>query len=332
MTRLLADLAGADEARREAAVARLAVIGSRAVDRLLAALGAPGPEAPATAHQVAILQALERIGDARAVDAALGLLDSGPGGLHAAAIGILRSQLHSRRGAVAARVLEALTGILLDRRRPVAVRLAALEAVQDLPDHLTAPLLDQLARDDSPVLRHHTGTRPAARRPRQGGPRAAADFDALLDTLPEDPAAVHDLLAASGADAPLLVLHRLVVAVRAREAACARDADRTAWRLIRAAVHQVLGTRGSRVALYDLRETVATASAPLPIGMLAALVAVGDVTCLEPVADAWQRIDDGWHRERLAEALRAIVAREHLSRRHAVVRKIAARLPDLLAP
>jgi hypothetical protein len=304
------------------------VIGARAVDRLLAELGTPAPNADATRQQAGILQALERIGDARAVDAALVLLDGGPVALHHPAIAILRTHVQARRSAVATRVLERLTSLVLDPRRPAPLRLAALEAVQDLPAALIAPLLERLRADQDPVIRRHAGAAPETLPASPAGTDAVGpDGESLLDTLPTDPAVVHERVVAAGADVPLLVLHRLVVAVRAREEECARDEERRRWTLVRAAAHQALGARGSRVALYDLRETVVSAKTPLPIGMLAALVAVGDATCLEPIADAYARIDDGWHRDRLAEALRAIVKRERLSRRHAAVRKVAARLP-----
>ncbi|HEY7475822.1 MAG TPA: hypothetical protein VH679_12470, partial [Vicinamibacterales bacterium] len=57
ISRLMSELSSEDDIRREAAVARLAVIGARAVGHLLDALGAD-PPAPA---RVAILRALEAI-------------------------------------------------------------------------------------------------------------------------------------------------------------------------------------------------------------------------------------------------------------------------------
>jgi HEAT repeat protein len=142
---------------------------------------------------------------------------------------------------------------------------------------------------------------------------------------------VHDLVTASGGDVPLLVLHRLVVAIRGREEGCDRAEERDRWAVVRAAVHQALGSRGSRVALYDLRETVEQSNGPLPLGMLAALAAIGDASCLDAIAGAYQRVDDAWHRERLTEAVRAIVAREGLTRRHAVMKRLTARVPALFS-
>ena len=68
-TRLVQDLLGEDAVRREAAIARLAIAGERAVDRLLSALPQTSP-----AGQVAVLRALELIASPRALPAAVLLL------------------------------------------------------------------------------------------------------------------------------------------------------------------------------------------------------------------------------------------------------------------
>ena len=94
-----------------------------------------------------------------------------------------------------------------------------------------------------------------------------------------------------------------------------------------------LGTRGSRLALYDLRDSLLEPER-LPVAFLAALEEIGDVTCLEPLAaayDASSRSGDAWWREHLAAAFRAIVRREGLTRRHAAVKRALARWPDATA-
>jgi hypothetical protein len=98
----------------------------------------------------------------------------------------------------------------------------------------------------------------------------------------------------------------------------------------------VLALRGSRVALYDLRETLEERSMRLPVSFLTALHALGDASCLEPLASAWDRAGsdrtaDGqrW-RQQLATAFRAITQRERITKRHAVMKRIAARWPGLL--
>jgi hypothetical protein len=86
---LVTALASDDEVRREAAIARLAVIGARAVDALGRAF-----DARADARtRVAALRALESIGDPRTVAVARRALGEG-GDVALAAISALRSLLH----------------------------------------------------------------------------------------------------------------------------------------------------------------------------------------------------------------------------------------------
>jgi HEAT repeat protein len=99
--------------------------------------------------------------------------------------------------------------------------------------------------------------------------------------------------------------------------------------MARAAAHQALGARGSRVALYDLREALESKLDPLPLGMLVALGQVGDTSCLEPLAAAAGRTASDWQRDHLLDAARRIVRRERLTRRQAVVRRLVARHPWL---
>jgi len=97
----------------------------------------------------------------------------------------------------------------------------------------------------------------------------------------------------------------------------------------RAAAHVALADRGSRVALYDLRETIESAREPIPVEFFAAVTAIGDATCLEPMAVAYRRAKDDWSRRHLADAFRAIVSREKMTRRHATAKKIEKRFPGM---
>lgn len=129
---------------------------------------------------------------------------------------------------------------------------------------------------------------------------------------------------------PLNTLHQLITAIRSREGEEEPGPARQAWLTARGRVHEVLATRQSRVALYDLRETLEQAADPVPLGFLAALKAVGDRSCLEPLASAhcrWEGPPQAWWRAALALAFRDILRRERLSRRHAVVRRVLARHP-----
>ncbi len=102
--------------------------------------------------------------------------------------------------------------------------------------------------------------------------------------------------------------------------------------MTRAAAHAVLARRGSRVALYDLRETFDAAQAPLPLDFLAAVTTLGDASCLEPMARAWAASPAGetWWRDRLADAAADIMHRTRLSGRSNVVKRIRGRWTGFL--
>ena len=55
-------------------------------------------------------------------------------------------------------------------------------------------------------------------------------------------------------DAPLSELHEFIVRARDAEKQDPSPRRRQEWQVTRAAAHAVLARRGSRVALYDLRE------------------------------------------------------------------------------
>lgn len=293
VARLIADLRGADAVRREAAVARLRVIGERAVDALLAVATAAEP----ADSRVAALKALEGAADARVIDTALALASTAEPRVAAAAIDVLRAVVTEEPGT---RVLEVLTTLSLDRQRDAAVRLAALDAIADLPRALVAPVLEQAAL----------------------GPPSAPGAD--------DPMALQEWLSAHG-DAPLSDLHALVVRLRDNERADASAARRQQWQRARGAAHAALAARGSKVALYDLRESFDAADAPLPLDFLTAVTTIGDATCLEPMARAWAASPtEAWWRERLAGAAADIMHRARLSGRSALVKRIRARWPGFL--
>jgi hypothetical protein len=315
VARLLADLLGEDAVAREAAAARLAILGPRALDRLLALLSAPGQS---TATLVTVLDVLERMGDPRGLAAAERWTESADPAVALAAIAVVRRALRLEDAAASARATEKLAGVALDPSRPKEVREAARAALEELPEAVLRPLEARFRRVPDPAL--------------SGAPDAARPAPTPLDpdAIGDDPEAVRRLILETGRDAPLPVLHRYVQRLRAREEALPPPA-RAPWRLARAAVHQVLAERGSRVALYDLRESLESATAAaLPVGMLAALAEIGDASCLEPIAAAHDRSADPWLRDQLVAALTAIVAREGLTRRHRLVRQLALRHPDLV--
>jgi hypothetical protein len=95
----------------------------------------------------------------------------------------------------------------------------------------------------------------------------------------------------------------------------------------RAATHLALAHRASRLALYDLRETIESSRERIPVEFFAAVTAIGDTSCLEPLATAYSRANDEWSRRQLADAFRAIVQREKVTRRHAAVKRLEKRWP-----
>ena len=129
--------------------------------------------------------------------------------------------------------------------------------------------------------------------------------------------------------------HRLVEVLHAREDTERLAKKRAEWTAVRAGIHQALAARGSRVALYDLRETIEGARTPLPVEFLAALSAIGDRSCLDAIAAAYakgrqshQGRSDWWQRH-LAEAFRTIVKRERMTMKHAAIKRVRARWPDV---
>ncbi len=321
---LIGDLSATSEVTRETAVARLTLLGARAVERLIAAAGS----AERVDARAAAWRALEGIGDGRALEPALAALADlrVEPGVAAAAAGVARAHV---RGVAGAAAVDRLAAVLLDRARHETVRLASLRALRELEPATIAPILASLAADPNTAIRTEAGLS------HRGAPRAAEDPAAVVaraadGSLPDDPAALRHALNLAGKTAPLPMLRQVVDRVREREGsepAAARDQ----WRLARAAAHVALASRGSHQALYDLRESLETAKTPLPVEFLTALSMVGDASCLEAVAAAHAKAKDAWWRHHLADAFYTIVTRERLTSRHAVMKKIAKRSPGLVA-
>ena len=322
---LVADLGAVSAVTRESAVARLTVLGSRAVERLIAAAVSEGD----VAARAATWRTLEAIGDERALEpalVALADLNLDPS-LGVAAAGVARVYLHGAHGA---RAIDRLAAVLLDQTRPDAVRLAALRALRALDSGTIAPILASLARDPSATIRAEA-EREDGWTSRGGDPPAAAVIRAAERGLPDDPGALRHALSRSGDAVPLPVLLRIVERVREREASSSDAAAvREEWTLTRAAAHVALANRGSRLALYDLRESFEAAAAPLPVECLAALSLVGDASCLDAIAAAHARARNAWWRDHLARAFREIVGRERLTKRHAALRRVEKRWPGVL--
>ncbi len=316
---LLADLASAHALTRDGAVARLTVIGERAVPRLVSLVSASTTPDDA---RVAALHALEGIGDLRALDVAIVSLDADDVRVAVAAVGVLQALLGSPRGV---EVLDRLTSTALDRGRPRPVRLAAIRGLRDLGQSTIEPLLDTLGADPDPAIVLAAGL----------GADAAIDPVYLLreaaeGTLPDSPAPLRVALTEAGDTVPASVLQQLIERVRFREGA-ESGALRSEWIALRAAAHGILAHRGSRAALYDLKETLESAREPVPVELLGAVADIGDLSCLEPIASAVTRALEGgarlddWYVQRLVDVFRAIAAREGATKRTAAGRRVTSR-------
>jgi len=320
---LIASLSAENSVTRETAVARLTLLGARAVERLIDATGS----LPLAAAKAAAWRALEAIGDPRALEPALATLVSRDpeADVAAAAVGVARGHLRGSHGAA---VVDRLATVLFDRTRHETLRLAALRALRDLEPATIAPILATLADDPNAAIRLEAGLRGP------GAPQRSEDTVAVLARaseggLPDDPAMLRHALALSAESLPLPALLELVKRIREREGSEAAKIKEQ-WRVARAAAHVALAHRGSRLAVYDLRESLESAKGPLPVEFLEALKLVGDATCLEAIAGAYVKTKDSWWRQHLAEAFKAVIAREKLTRRHAVLKRIEKRWPHVV--
>jgi hypothetical protein len=313
---LTAALEGDDDVRREAAIARLAIIGARSVDALCRTFSATTDRNA----RIAVLRALEPIGDRRTIAIAQKALAEG-GDLARAAASALRGLLDSAHASTGTDALDILVATALDRSAERPVRLAAVDALRGMPPAVRARITQALQTDPDPGL--------VARADDLPRDTAAADAvweDALEGRLPEGPAALREAAQARAGGAALNSLQKMIDVVRSHEATVADAAKRGEWRLLRGTLHQALALRGSRVAVYDLREALQDPERPLPTSFLAALHVVGDRTCLEPLAGAYASSNgDARSKLQLAAAYRTIARREKVTRRHAIARRISAR-------
>jgi HEAT repeat protein len=319
---LLADLSSDSTVAREAAVARLTIIGPRAVDPLIALVESRVDGAA----RAAALRTLEAIGDPHARVAILRALDGSDPIVAAAAAMAARRYLRGPHGAA---VLDRLTRAALDRSRDRTVRTAAIRAVTELPASTVSPLLTALRDDPEASVRELAGTTTHAPGRRKAN-REEILAAAAGGNLPADPDVLRRAITSGTSAANLTDLLRVIEAVRDRETREPPE-RREGWRAARAAAHVCLARRGSRIALYDLRESLDSSDEGQPVEFLAALSAVGDASCLEAIAAAHARARDRWWTDHLVDTFRAIVARERLTRRHAVIKKIEKRWPGVLS-
>jgi hypothetical protein len=303
--RLLAALRTGAGGQSEAAAARLVVLGARAAPHVLEALASEVDEVQASRLVSLLGQLPTSRGTLAALDASL--QDRRPA-VARAALDAWGTLLSAPDAAVAAQALDRLTALALDESQDVALRARAAKVLAtSFPGHELRPLLDRLAADRTPEIRAAvTGAQ-----------------EEWTDLAPDaDPETVRRFVGENGDTAPLPDLHRLVVLARERSAA--DPAQGAQWAAVRAAVHHALAQRGSTVALYDLREMLLRSPTPPPLGALSALALVGDASCVDALADAYDRLDDSWTREQLVRVFRAIASRTKMSRRHASMKRLVA--------
>ncbi|HEY8549780.1 MAG TPA: hypothetical protein VIL35_07495 [Vicinamibacterales bacterium] len=320
---LVQDLLEGDPVRREAAIARLTIAGPRAEASLLKALDDAPPRG-----QAAVLHALERLATPRGLAAGLARLSSPDPSVAAAAVGAVRPHLQANDAAAAARALDALMEVCLDASRPEHVRLAALEALSDLGESRLAAMRERLRTDPAEAIRKAAGFE-SGERSREAV--AAARLEAMAADPGDDPAAVQELVAEAGARVSLSTLHTLVLRLADRERLADGASQKAAWSVARADVHRTLGERGSRLALFDLRDSLERAPQEAIEALIAAARAVGDGSCLLPLAAVWSRSTTPATREHAARAFHAIVTREGLTRRHAAIRRVQEKWPRAAA-
>ncbi len=201
---LIAALRGSDEVRREAAIARLAVIGGRAVDGLLKAYASTSDRDT----RVAVLRALESSGDRRTIAVARQAIAEG-GELAVAGATALRGLLDSPHGQTSTEALDVLVEAVLDPSAAQLVRMAAFDALHAMPEGVRARIAEALQTDPDPQLK--------ARIVDSSRDVAAADAvwqDALEGRLPDTPAALREAAQTRAAAAAFSALQKMIDAIR----------------------------------------------------------------------------------------------------------------------
>ena len=319
---LVATLSAIDPVKRESAIARLAVIGPRAIDRLLATYSESATDDDT---RVAILRVFEAIADPRALPVLRLALTQSPE-LATAAVAALRGLLDDASEQASTESLDLLVAIVADSGADRSLRLAAYDALREMPADVQGRLAAALSADPDPVVRARTSA--------PGDERASAQVEweeALASGIGRDPVALLSAARMSAEATPLGDLHRMIDQIRLREQESAGSAHEARWRELRGHLHEVLARRGSTVALSDLRETFAEAEAVQPETFVAALQAIGDASSLEALAAAHARVEDERWRGLLGSAWDTIVKREKVTARHPAMKRIAARWPDVVA-
>jgi HEAT repeat protein len=351
---LLGRLASESPAERDSAVAGLTLLGARVVEPLGAFL--PGATRVA---RLAGLEVLDRVEDRAALarilelardpddDVAVRALEAAGnrpdrraveplaavlGGTGAA--GRRRAAARALASLQAAGLVEALDPLaahLLDEGEEAGLRVAILEALlaqePPLAPPTLRPLLKPLASSSEPELSARARAAVAAPRGQTPSGRPTSDSRGQgLDDRLVDELVAPGLSAEAAARVTAALARRGPRAIPALQAALERlgplrhgRTDPDSLRA-RAAIHEALAALDSRVALYDLRETLlARPRAVLP-ALLRAAGRIGDASVVPALARLVA--GDATLRDACAEALAAIVVREKLRKTSAALRAV----------
>ena len=333
---LLGRLASASPAERDSAIAGLTLLGTRVVEPL----GTFLPTA-SWAARLAALEVLEGIDDRAALPRILELARDADDAV------ALRA-LEAAGGRPDPRTVEALAAVLsargpASRRQGAARALARLQAagLVEALDPLAARLLDE--REEAglrvvildSLLTLQPPLAPRTLRPLLKRLASSSDPEVAARARPTAGAALDDRLAEGLASAglPAEATARTIAALARRGATAIPALQRALERLgplrrgadaaslrARAALHEALAALDSRVALYDLRETIEAHPGAVMPALLRAASRVGDASLAPALARAVA--EDTALLDGCAAALAAIVARERLRKTSAAVKAV----------
>jgi HEAT repeat protein len=302
---------------------------------------APLLELAQDGHEPVAQRAMEALGgrpDPRAAGALAGILaePATASRRRGAALALARMQAAGRVEA-----LDPLVDTVVDESEDEPLRLAVLEALATLDPPLSPstlrPLLRRLAGSTRPALADRA--RALSGVPGKGSPAPAAEIERLAHTLSppgavrletlhaalqatSSAAAISALATALGpiaTPASIPILHGALARLGPARAHAARPEDEIAVRA-RVAVHRALGSLGSRIALYDLREAIEARPAHGIAGLLEVAGRIGDATLVPCLARAAS--EDKALRPQCSAAFAAIARREKLRRTSASLKPV----------
>jgi hypothetical protein len=340
----LADSLGRGRAAdRESAIARLTLHGERALPTLLEVLRQG--EGAARMDALAVIERHDGPGARAVVHASVGDLDLGvarraieacvhypdPG-----TVALLRSRVRDGESALRLALVESLLALLeqglveamdplleriLHEGEDEAVRRAASGALRFLTARERAPFLERLrARPHDAagqrLLERVLGGAPDDSATAAGGGKQAPSARPASGVGRQRREAI-DRLVQQGGPAAMAALHELLERLpRANEKA----AQATEVAEARGRIHRALAALGSRLALYDLRESLAVRPVPVPSLLLGAAQTVGDASLVSGLAAL--AVDDPTLHDACLAALTTIVSRERLRRTSAAVKAL----------